>query len=134
MRTKRTELAAEREEVDAGEFPGSKKGVQEVAVRGSLFSLKTFSENHEGGPGKGSRKASKIRSERGYKLGVLSSGRGKAKNVTRSQTPGQQGIPSSVCMKAEDATNKTTGWNSGGWLRRQDKEIKSVEGTGEENV
>lgn len=81
MRTKRTELAAEREELDAGEFPGSKKGVQEVAVQGSLFSLekrqaKPFSVNHKGGPGKGSRKASKIWSERGYKLGVLSSGRG----------------------------------------------------------
>lgn len=44
MRTKRTELAAEREEVDAGESPGSKKGVQEIAVQGSLFSLEKTSQ------------------------------------------------------------------------------------------
>lgn len=87
MRTKRTELAAEREELDAGEFPESKKGVQEVAVRGSLFSLRTFSENHEGGPGKGSRKASKIWSERGYKLGVLSSGRGEGQECDTVPNP-----------------------------------------------
>lgn len=61
-------------------------------------------------------------------------GEGKARNVTWFQTPGQWGIPSCPCMKAEGATNKTTGWNSGGWLRRQDKEIESVEGIGEENV
>ena len=79
-RTKRTELAAEKGELDTGEFTGSTKGVQEAVVQGSLFSLekqvKPFSENHEGGPSKGSRKVSKIQSERGYKLGVLSSGRG----------------------------------------------------------